>query len=309
MKLLSSFALFTLVLATGCASSPAVAAEGQTAGASPKAPPQAVKVAENVYAYGSAASDYYSMFVVTSDGVVVFESVNTQHATGLLKAIRGVTKQPVKFLLHSHNHWDHASGGQVFKDAGAVTMAHIEATRWMTANRGKDMALPTQSWSGDRKDIVLGGTKIELHYLGMNHGLGMTVFVLPKQRVAYVADLVTPNRVLMSVVPDFNIHEWERSLEELLTLDFDTAVYSHNASPAAPLGKKADAAAQLQFIRDLRGAIYAEFKKGTPPMQVPSVVKVPKYKHWKMYDEWLAMNAWRILLDEFMGPFPWRPAP
>ncbi len=24
-------------------------------------------------------------------------------------------------------------------------------------------------------------------------------------------------------------------------------------------------------------------------------------------DEWLAMNAWRLLLDDYMGPFPWRP--
>ncbi len=26
-----------------------------------------------------------------------------------------------------------------------------------------------------------------------------------------------------------------------------------------------------------------------------------------MYNEWLSMNTWRLLLDEWMGPFPWRP--
>jgi len=35
-----------------------------------------------------------------------------------LQAIQESTDKPVRFLLHSHNHWDHASGGQVFKDAG-----------------------------------------------------------------------------------------------------------------------------------------------------------------------------------------------
>ena len=265
-----------------------------------------MKVAENIYAYGSAASDYYSMFVVTDDGVVAFESVSTQHATGLLQAIRKVTDRPVKYLLHSHNHWDHASGGKVFQDAGAVTLAHVEAAKWMKANTGKDMAVPTESWSGDRKDIVLGDTTIELHYLGMNHGLGMTVFVLPKQRVAYVADLVTPHRVLFTVVPDFNIREWERSLTALMKLSFDVAVYSHNHGPNSPRGDKSDVTAQLDFIRDLRNAIYAEFKKGTNPMMVPATVELPKYQHWKMYDQWLEMNAWRIMMDEFMGPFPWQ---
>ena len=194
----------------------------------------------------------------------------------------------------------------MFADAGAVTLAHIEAVQWMKANPGKDMALPAESWSGNRKDIVLGDTTVELHYLGMNHGLGMTVFVLPKERVAYVADPLTPNRVIFSAVPDFNIREWERSLEAMMKLDFDVAVFSHNHSPKSPRGDKSDVAAQLAFLRDLRKAIYAEFSKGTNAMMIPSTLELPKYQHWKMYDQWLGMNVWRIMMDEFMGPFPWR---
>ena len=65
----------------------------------------------------------------------------------------------------------------------------------------------------------------------------------------------------------------------------------------------------LQFLRDLRTAIYAEFQKGTNPMAVPAAVQLPKYEDWAGYDQWLEMNAWRLLLDDFMGPFPWRPEP
>lgn len=264
------------------------------------------EIADGVYSY-SHDGEYHSMFVVTSDGVVAFESVNTAHATGLLEAIRAVTDEPVRYMLHSHNHWDHASGGQVFKDAGATTVAHAAACEWMQANTGRDMAVPDDCWHGARRDITLGGTTVELHYLGMNHGLGMTVFRLPEQRVAYVADLVTPNRVLFNIVPDFNIREWERSIEEVIEMDFDRAVYSHNNGPnALEGGTKQDAVENLQFIRDLRSAMYAEFEKGTPPMMVPSVVRVPEYEDWAMYDEWLEMNAWRLLLDDFMGPFPWQ---
>ena len=269
-------------------------------------PNHTARIAEGVYSYGP--EHYFSMFVVTGEGVIAIESVNTQHSTGLLQAIGEVTDQPVKFMLHSHNHWDHASGGQVFKDVGATTLAHVEAYEWMKANKGPDMMVPDESWGGSRKEITLGGITIELHYLGMNHGLGMTVFRLPEQKIAYIADLVTPNRVLFSIVPDFNIREWERSLEEILRLDFDRAIYSHN-DKTDPLqgGTKQDVADTLQFIRDLRAAIYAEFKKGTNPFMVPSIVQVPKYKDWAMYDQWLEMNAWRLLLDDWMGPFPWRP--
>jgi len=149
-----------------------------------------------------------------------------------------------------------------------------------------------------------------MHYLGMNHGAGMTVFVIPERRVAYIADIVTPNRLMFSIVPDFNIKEWERSLGEILALDFDIAVCSHNNYPIEKAMKgctKEDVTAQRAFIQDLRNAIYAEFKKGTPAFSIPAVIKLPKYAHWDHYDDWLALNAQRLMLDIWMGPYPWIP--
>lgn len=271
-------------------------------------PKNVAKIDKNVYSY-SLDGEYFSMFITTSDGVIAIESINSMHAKGMVEAIKQITSKPIMYLLHSHNHWDHASGGQVFKDNGAKTIAHLEAYEWMNSNPGRDMAIPDESWTGNRKDITLGETKVELHFLGMNHGLGLTVFLLPKQKIAYIADLVTPHRVLFNIVPDFNIKEWERSLEEIIKMDFEKAVYSHNHN-VNPLegGNKQDAKDNLQLIRDIRAGLYAEMKKGTNPMTLPSTMKLPKYKDWAMYEEWLPMNIWRILLDEFMGPFPWRPS-
>ena len=273
-------------------------------------PPHTAKLGEGVYSFGNPANAYFSMFVVTNEGVIAIESVNTNHATDMVKAIKAVTDQPIRYLLHSHNHWDHASGGQVFHDAGATVMAHEEAYRWMKANPGPDMMVPDESWAGNRKDITLGGTVLELHYLGMNHGLGMTVFLLPKEKIAYIADLVDPHAVLFNIVPDFNIKEWERSLKEIEQMAFDRALYAHSGK-AQPLlgGTKQEVREYIQFLQDIRSAIYAEFKKGTNWMMIPNAVKLPKYKDWWMYEEWLPMNVWRILLDDSMGPFPWRPNP
>jgi glyoxylase-like metal-dependent hydrolase (beta-lactamase superfamily II) len=262
------------------------------------------RVADGIYAYGNPAEGYTSMFVVTEDGVIVLEPVNTRHSKALLKSIRSVTDQAIRYLLHSHNHWDHSGGGQIFRDEGASIVAHVEAYEWMKANPHPDMALPNESWAGYRKDIELGGITLELHYLGMNHGLGMTVFRLPKEKIVFIADLITPNRLLFTIVPDFNIKEWLRTLKEIEALDFETAIFTHG-SPA--IGSKKEVVENREFIEDLRSAIHNEFKKGTNPFMIPNIVKLPKYKDWAMYDEWLPMNTWRLLLDEHMGPFPWRP--
>lgn len=268
---------------------------------------KASKVAGNIYQY-STGHGYTSLFVVTTAGVIAIEPANTKHAKGMVAAIKAVTKQPIRYLLHSHNHWDHSAGGKAFRDAGAKILAHKEAYDWMKANPRGDVALPDEGWTGKRKDIKLGGTTVEMHYVGMSHGLGMTVFRIAEQKVAYIADIVTPKRVLFSIVPDFNINQWKRALKEVEALDFNKAVFSHSGSGSA-VGSKADVVANREFIEDLQKAIVAEFKKGTSFAKVPQAVKLPKYKNWAMYKEWLPLNVWRVMLDMHMGPFPWRPEP
>jgi len=263
------------------------------------------KAADGVYKYNPGFG-YISMFVVTDDGVVVIEPVDTKHSKGLLKAIQSVTKKPVRFLLHSHNHWDHSKGGQVFRDAGAKIIAHEKAYNWMKVNPNPELALPDEHWSGNRKDIVLGGKTIELHYVGVSHGLGMTVFILPEEKIAYIADIVTPNRVGFTILPDFNVKEWMRALKEVEGLNFDKAIYAHTHAKE-PMGSKLDVTKTREFLQDMQMAIIAEFKKGTPFGEIPNTVKLPKYKHWAMYNEWLPLNVWKVMLEMHMGPFPWQP--
>ena len=108
-----------------------------------KQPSKTTEIADNVYTF-TTSGEYISMFVVTDAGVMVFETVNSSHAKPMLEEIRKITDKPVKYAFHSHNHWDHASGGQVFLDEGAATIAHADAYAWMVANTGRDMAIPTQ---------------------------------------------------------------------------------------------------------------------------------------------------------------------
>ena len=264
------------------------------------------EIAPGVYSF--QFQRFNSMFVVADDGVAVFETKNSQHASAMLEAIRSITDQPVTYAFHSHNHWDHNGGGAVMQETGTQTVMHALAAEWLAANPGRDTSTPDVVWDGSRHDINIGGVTVQLHYLGLNHGLGMTVFVIPERRVAYIADLVTPNRVMFSIVPDFNIKEWERSLGEILELDFDIAVCSHNSLPADEVMNgctKTHVAEERSYIQDLRKAILSEIEKGTPPFQIPSTIKLPKYAHWQQYNEWLPLNAQRVMLDLWMGPYPW----
>ena len=267
------------------------------------------KIGDGVYSF-TIGEGNHSMFVVGEDSVSVFETFHSSHSLKLLEAIKSVTDKPVTYAFISHNHWDHSSGGKVFSDAGAKNVMHRRAAEWVEANPGDDTSTPDIIWTGDRKDIDMGDFTVQLRYLGLNHGMGLTIFTIPERHAAYIADLVTPNRVMFSVVPDFNIGEWERSLGELLEMDFDVAVCSHNELPRLEAMNGCTlkhAKEERQFIRDLRNAIIAEFKKGTAFMEIPKAVRLPQYAHWVGYEEWLEMNTYRLMTDLWMGPFPWAP--
>lgn len=78
---------------------------------------------------------------------------------------------------------------------------------------------------------------------------------------------------MFSVVPDFNIGEWERSLGEILEMDLDVAVCSHNELPMEEAMNgctRTHVEEERQFIRDLRNAVLAEFEKGTGFMDIPT---------------------------------------
>ena len=92
------------------------------------------EIALGVYSF-DPDKHYHLMFVVSADGVAVFETVNSEHAGAMLKAISAVTDQPIKYALNGHNHWDHSSGGRVPQKISAETVMYSLAAEWRRRTR------------------------------------------------------------------------------------------------------------------------------------------------------------------------------
>jgi glyoxylase-like metal-dependent hydrolase (beta-lactamase superfamily II) len=269
---------------------------GAFGGAAHARPPyQTTTVAPGLYSFGAGMA--FNAFMVTDDGVIVMDSFDKDFAKASLDAIRKVTDKPIRYLVYSHNHYDHISGGEVFKAAGATILCHEAAANWLKSHPSPDVAMPDKTWSGSRSELKLGKSQINLLYFGANHGEGMTVFQFPREKTIYTVDLVVPKRVAFAYMPDFSPKEWERTLAEMDKLDFEHVMFAHNA----PVGPRSSVADQLRFLEDLRAEILAELKKGTPFMQIPNTVKLPQYEAWDGYKDWLPMNTWRVLLEMAMG--------
>jgi len=80
--------------------------------------------------YRARNNNYFSIFLVTPDGIILADPVNVAFATWLKEQFGQRFKVPVRYVIYSHSHWDHIEGGAVFADT-ARFVAHEGVARNM----------------------------------------------------------------------------------------------------------------------------------------------------------------------------------
>ena len=161
-------------LAVTAYTSPA-AAQGQPMFATRK-----IEGTENVYLF--RYQGHQAMFIVTPAGVIATDPIGYLRPEAVktyIAEIKKVTDKPIKYVIYSHHHYDHIAGGKPFKDLGAQFIAHRLAKQHLLETKNPDVVIPDEV-VGDKKTITLGGTTLELIYVGRNHSDNSLVMRLPK---------------------------------------------------------------------------------------------------------------------------------
>ncbi|BDY05480.1 MBL fold metallo-hydrolase [Ferrimonas sp. YFM] len=244
---------------------------------------------------------YRNLFIVTEEGVIVTDPMNPKAAALLRQEIRKITDKPIKFVIYSHNHHDHISGGSLFKDEGATFIGHANVAKELGDHPSAQTPLPDITFE-DNYLVQLGGRTLELIHLGPNHGNSLVVMRLPKEKILFVVDIVTPRRVAFRNMPDFWPDEWVRSLKEIEKLDVDCVITAHGPANQPAIDPATVVVEQRLYLEDLMAAVKQAMDSGIHnPDELKTVVKLPKYEHWRSYNEWLPMNIERIWAYYHMG--------
>ena len=140
--------------------------------------------------YAFRYGPYRNIFIVTDDGVIATDPLDVKAVGPLREAIAKVTDKPVKYVVYSHSHWDHASGGQVLKDEGAEFVAQRECLRNMAETRHPDVVLPDIVFD-DSYSIVLGDHSLDMYYFGPSHDDCMTVMIAKPANIMLVVDFTS----------------------------------------------------------------------------------------------------------------------
>ena len=141
------------------------------------------KIAGEVYRFRN--NNHYAVFAVTPAGAIVTDPIDLGAAQWLKDEIKRRFNQPVRYVIYSHDHADHISGGQVFTDT-AIVVAHDNAKAAIIAEQ-RPTAVPNLTFSDDMI-IELGGTLVHLSYVGKNHSDNSIVMLFPKERILFAVD-------------------------------------------------------------------------------------------------------------------------
>ncbi|HYN08378.1 MAG TPA: MBL fold metallo-hydrolase [Vicinamibacterales bacterium] len=216
------------------------------AGAPPAAagPPTAERIGEGVFKIGG---NYTSLAIDMGDHIVVVES-GQNDARGLAvmaAAKQAIPSKPIRFVVNSHAHFDHAGGLGAAIAEGATILTHRNNEPVLERLLAGPRTLIGDSLSkvaarrpnvveavGDR-DVRKGtnGKVVELHRIPNEHSDGLLAVYLPAEKAVWTADITavnpTPAQIglLKSAVEALN----------RLKLDYNTWIQAHPPNPDRPL--------------------------------------------------------------------------
>jgi glyoxylase-like metal-dependent hydrolase (beta-lactamase superfamily II) len=70
--------------------------------------------------YRSGNGAWHSIFLVTPEGIILADPLNTPHAEWLKGELQSRFGVPVRYIIYSHSHFDHVEGAAVFGDAATI---------------------------------------------------------------------------------------------------------------------------------------------------------------------------------------------
>ena len=156
-------------------------------------------------------------FVITDDSVVLIDSLGSPRlGKRIVNTVRSLTDKPIKYLIITHNHPDHAYGASAIKAiTNARVIGHEGTLKYIQSDRiehsvnyrktfiAEDMAgftavPPDIMISGELyqpQTLTSGGKTFDIYNTGSHHSYGDLVIHQREDNIVWISDLAFNNRV------------------------------------------------------------------------------------------------------------------
>ena len=200
-------------------------------------PTQLRKVKDNIYVIENMVTNLDSirkyggnvLVYLTPDGVLLVDCKFEPMHDDIVAKVKSLTDKPIKYVILTHNHGDHAGGAAKMAASGATVIISTDDLENL-ARAPNQTWLPDLAYSG-RAHVRLGGKEVELYEV-RGHTRGDTLVYFPAERVVESGDLFATVEELPYIVDYSSGGNWTElsgEIDELLKLDFDVLIPGHGA--------------------------------------------------------------------------------
>ncbi|MFC3693939.1 quinoprotein relay system zinc metallohydrolase 2 [Chenggangzhangella methanolivorans] len=242
-------------------------------------------------------------FVVGREGVAVIDTGNTPEAGArLLAAVKARTDLPVRYVVNTHMHPDHALGDSAFRATGAKFVAHAKFARALTARaqsyvdaakrQAGDALAPTLDdivkpdiEVADRLTLDLGGRALEFEAEPTAHTDNDLTVRDVQTDTWFLGDLL-----FMTHLPsvDGSFEGWVKLMARLRERKAARVVPGHGPVSA---GWPAALEPQQRYFDRLRTDVEALLDKGVDLATASRTAGLSEREAWALFDEFNARNA------------------
>ena len=168
---------------------------------------------------------------VTGNGVIIVDNKFPYSFDFITEQVASVTDEPIKYVLNTHHHGDHAGSNADFM-RNAEVIAHKNA-RANAVRNNQDGA--SRVIFADETAVFLGNAEVHAYHFGRGHTNGDAVIYFPDLRAIHTGDLfISGERIDGSTLAPFwdygnggSAVDWPATLTKVLELDFDTVIPGH----------------------------------------------------------------------------------
>jgi len=162
---------------------------------------------------------------VTSDGLIVVDDKFASQAADVFAQVKTVSPLPVKYVLNTHHHGDHASGNAYVRDTlGVNIIAHKNIRENFLCI--KQAGEPNVTFANEGA-VYLGGIEVKMYWFGRGHTNGDTVIYFPDLKTIHAGDLIIDAMPVIDYPGGGSALEFISTIDKLLALDFDVMIPGH----------------------------------------------------------------------------------
>jgi quinoprotein relay system zinc metallohydrolase 2 len=245
-------------------------------------------------------------FIIGNDSVLVTDTGGSlADGQWLRKIIKDKTDKPIKYVVLSHVHLDHAFGAGAFLDDKPVFIGHAKLPEALRArgeyyrkdliallgeSRTGPVVMPTHTVAADDQ-VNLGGRIITFHAHGPAHTTSDLSMVDHGSGLLLPADLLFVTRC---PVLDGSLGGWLKEIEFLKAMKIPKAIPGHG-----PLTVAFDAASAdlVRYLTILRNGVRAEIKNNGTIEDAIRTVGQSEKPNWKLFDDYHARNVTEAYKD------------